>query len=244
MSDLELTILMPYLNEEETLKVCIEKALNFLKTNNVSGEVLIADNGSTDSSKAIAENCGARVIDVPAKGYGSALRAGMISSNGKYVIMGDSDDSYDFSDLMPFLTKLREGYDLVMGDRFAGGIEKGAMPFSHKYIGNPLLSFIGRLLFGSDIHDWHCGLRGYNVKTMKKIDPHSPGMEYASEMILRSIVNGIKITQVPTTLSKDGRSGRPHLRMIRDGWRHLSLLVSSRMHIDDLKIQNMTDKNE
>ena len=244
MESIELTILMPCLNEAETLKTCIEKAFRFLDNNAVYGEVLIADNGSTDSSRSIALTCGARIIDVPARGYGSALHAGMNNALGKYVIMGDSDDSYDFSDLMPFLSELRDGYELVMGNRFAGGIEKGAMPFSHRYIGNPALSFIGRMLFGSNIHDWHCGLRGYNVESMKRIDPCSPGMEYASEMVLKAIVNDLRITEVPTTLSKDGRSRRPHLRTIRDGWRHLVLLVSSKAHIDDLKVPDSHTENE
>ncbi|MBR3124885.1 MAG: glycosyltransferase family 2 protein [Mogibacterium sp.] len=231
MDGIELTILMPCLNEAETLEVCIKKALLFLEKNHVSGEVLIADNGSTDSSVLIAEKNGARVIEVPVKGYGSALRHGINSALGKYVIMGDADDSYDFFHLMPFLTKLREGYDLVMGNRFTGGIEKGAMPFSHRYIGNPVLSFIGRVLFGGNIRDWHCGLRGFNRQAILSLGLTSDGMEFASEMVLKALSSKLLTTEVPTTLKPDGRSRKPHLRTFRDGWRHLKLLVVSRIRI-------------
>ena len=194
MKDIELTILMPCLNEEETLEVCIKKAKKFLKKNKVSGEILIADNGSTDKSVSIALKNGARVINVKEKGYGSALIAGTKNAYGKYIIMGDSDDSYDFLNLEKFLDKLREGYDLVMGNRFAGGIEKGAMPFSHRYIGVPILSLIGRVFFHSKIYDFHCGLRGYNKKSILKLNLNCTGMEYASEMIVKSEINDLKIT--------------------------------------------------
>ena len=221
---MELTILMPCLNEEETLAICINKAKTFLIDNDIDGEILIADNGSTDSSKDIAIDNGARVINVDRKGYGSALIAGCNAAKGKYVIMGDADDSYDFTNLMPFVEKLREGYDLVMGNRFKGGIEPGAMPSLHKYIGNPILSFIGRLLYSSKIGDFHCGLRGYNKESIQKLNLHTTGMEYASEMVVSAEIANLKIIEVPTTLSKDGRSRPPHLRSWSDGWRHLKFL--------------------
>ena len=221
----ELTILMPCLNEAETLEVCIQKAQTFFKENNVNGEVLIADNGSTDGSQDIARRNGARVVDIPVKGYGAALIGGCNAALGEYVIMGDSDDSYDFLHLMPFVEKLREGYDLVMGNRFKGGIEKGAMPFSHRYIGNPVLSFIGRLFYSSKIKDFHCGLRGYNTERMRSLNLKTTGMEYASEMVVKSTMSDFKIAEVPTTLKKDGRSHPPHLNTWRDGWRHLKFLL-------------------
>ena len=229
---LELTILMPCLNEAKTLKTCIKKAQKSLKENNIDGEVLIADNGSTDGSQEIAKKCGARVIDVEVKGYGSALIEGTKNAYGKYIIMGDSDDSYDFSNIMPFLEKLREGFDLVMGNRFKGGIEKGAMPWSHKYIGTPILSFLGRLFYKSKIKDFNCGMRGYNRKSILKLDLKTTGMEYASEMIVQATLNKLKITEVPTTLKKDGRDRPPHLKSFRDGWRHLKfLLIYSPKHL-------------
>lgn len=222
---MELTILMPCLNESKTLKICIDKALRFLKENNIDGEVLIADNGSTDGSQEIAINAGARVVDIAEKGYGSALIGGCNNALGKYVIMGDSDDSYDFSNLMPFVEKLREGYELVMGNRFKGGIEKGAMPPLHKYLGNPVLSTIGRILYRSDIKDFHCGLRGYNKESIQKLNLRTTGMEYASEMVVQATLHKLKITEVPTTLKKDGRDRPPHLRSWSDGWRHLTFLL-------------------
>ena len=221
----ELTILMPCLNEAETLETCTGKVQTFLDENNVDGEILIVDNGSTDGSIDIATRNGARVISVETKGYGAALIAGCNAALGKYVIMADLDDSYDLLHLMPFVEKLREGYDLVMGNRFKGGIEKGAMPFSHRYIGNPLLSFIGRVFYSSKIGDFHCGLRGYNTEKMRSIDLETTGMEYASEMVVKSTLYGFKIAEVPTTLKKDGRSRAPHLHTWRDGWRHLKFLL-------------------
>lgn len=220
----EVTILMPCLNEAETLAVCIKKAKAFLTENHIDGEILIADNGSTDGSQEIAVSEGARVLNVTKKGYGSALISGCNAAVGKYVIMGDSDDSYDFYHLMPFVEKLREGYDLVMGNRFAGGIEDGAMPWLHRYIGNPVLSFVGRIFFKSSIKDFHCGLRGYNRESIAKLDLKTTGMEYASEMVVMSELCHLKIAEVPTTLKKDGRSRAPHLRSFHDGWRHLKFL--------------------
>lgn len=225
MKDLELTILMPCLNEEETLEKCIKKAKKFLERNNIKGEILIADNGSTDKSIAIAKKNKARVVNVETKGYGSALITGTKEAYGKYVIMGDSDDSYDFLNLESFVEKLREGYDLVIGNRFAGGIEKGAMPFLHKYIGNPVLSFLGRLFYNSKIKDFHCGLRGYNKERILDLNLKCEGMEYASEMIVKAELRNLKIAEVPTTLKKDGRSRKPHLRTFRDGFRHLKFLI-------------------
>ncbi len=222
---MELTILMPCLNESETLAVCIRKARKFLVENRIDGEVLISDNGSDDGSREIAAAEGARVVMTAERGYGSALIHGTREARGTYVIMGDSDDSYDFENLMPFLEKLREGYDLVMGDRFAGGIEKGAMPFSHQYIGNPVLSFFGRLFLHSKVHDFHCGLRGYNRESILALGLRTTGMEYASEMVVMAELNHLRIAEVPTTLKKDGRSGQPHLRSFRDGWRHLKFLL-------------------
>ncbi len=223
--NIELTILMPCLNEEETIGICIRKALSFLEEHKVSGEVLIADNGSTDNSKDIARNLGARVVDVKEKGYGSALMGGIRAAKGKFVIMGDSDDSYDFLNLMPFVSKLREGYDLVMGNRFKGGIARGAMPFLHRYLGNPVLTFIGRLFFRIGIRDFHCGLRGFRRDSILAIGLNTPGMEFASEMVVKSALSGLKIAEVPTTLSPDGRSRPPHLNTWRDGWRHLRFLL-------------------
>jgi len=222
---LELTILMPCLNEAETLAVCIEKAQSFLDRHNVSGEVLIADNGSTDGSQQIAKDHGARVVDIPERGYGSALIGGSNAAYGKYVIMGDADDSYDFTNLMPFLERLRTGDDLVMGNRFKGGIAKGAMPPLHRYLGNPVLSGLGRIFYKCPIKDFHCGLRGYNTERMRALGLRTTGMEYASEMVVQAVMNGYAISEVPTTLSPDGRSRSPHLRSWRDGWRHLKFLL-------------------
>lgn len=221
----ELTILMPCLNEAETLETCIKKAQTFLQENNVNGEILIADNGSTDGSREIAVAAGARVVPVAQKGYGAALIGGCEAALGEYVIMGDADDSYDFLHLMPFLEKLREGYDLVMGNRFKGGIQKGAMPPLHQYLGNPVLSFIGRLFYRSDIRDFHCGLRGYKRESILKLGLQTSGMEYASEMVVKATLYKLKITEVPTTLAPDGRSRAPHLRSFHDGWRHLKFLL-------------------
>ncbi|MCA3274099.1 MAG: glycosyltransferase family 2 protein [Roseomonas sp.] len=222
---LELTILMPCLNEAETLATCVQKALGYLARSGIAGEVLIADNGSTDGSQAIARGLGARVIAVPEKGYGAALIAGIAGARGRYVIMGDSDDSYDFSALDPFVSKLRDGYDLVMGNRFKGGIAPGAMPPLHRYLGNPVLSTIGRVFFGGPIRDFHCGLRGFSRAAIASLDLRAPGMEFASEMVVKATMRGLRITEVPTTLSPDGRSRPPHLRSWRDGWRHLRFLL-------------------
>lgn len=222
---LELSILMPCLDEAETLAICIDKAVSFLKRNNIVGEVIIADNGSTDGSQKIAEEHGARVQLVSERGYGSALIGGTKAAYGKYIIMGDADDSYDFENLMPFVEKLRDGYELVMGNRFKGGIMPKAMPPLHRYIGNPVLSGLGRLFYRSKIGDFHCGLRGYNRESIIGLDLKTTGMEYASEMVVKSTLNNLKITEVPTILSPDGRSRAPYLRSWSDGWRHLKFLL-------------------
>lgn len=222
---LELTILMPCLNEAETLGVCVDKAMAYLKRSGISGEVLIADNGSTDGSQAIATAGGARVVAVPERGYGAALKGGIAAARGRYIIMGDADDSYDFSRLDAFVERLRAGTDIVMGNRFQGGIGPGAMPFLHRYLGNPVLSFLGRLFFGIEVRDFHCGLRGFNTEAVRKLRLETSGMEFASEMVVRASLAGLSIVEVPTTLKKDGRSRPPHLKTWRDGWRHLRFLL-------------------
>ncbi len=223
--DVELTILMPCLNEAETIATCIDKAQGFLARSGVAGEILIADNGSSDGSVEYALARGARVIAVTERGYGAALRAGIAAARGRFVIMGDADDSYDFSRLELFLARLREGSDLVMGNRFAGGIAPGAMPFLHRYLGNPVLSLIGRMLFRSGIRDFHCGLRGLNRDAILALDLRTSGMEFASEMVVRAALNRLALAEVPTTLAVDGRSRPPHLRTWADGWRHLRFLL-------------------
>lgn len=225
MVDLELTILMPCLNEAETLAVCIGKALGFLARTGIRGEVLIADNGSTDGSQQIARDGGARVVDVAEKGYGAALMGGIEAARGRFVIMGDADDSYDFSRLDRFVDDLRRGNQLVMGNRFAGGIGPGAMPWHHRYIGNPVLSFLGRLFFKAAPSDFHCGLRGFDRDAILALNLRTTGMEFASEMLVKATMAGLTISEVPTTLRKDGRSRPPHLRSFRDGWRHLRFLL-------------------
>ncbi|GBD51189.1 glycosyltransferase [Microcystis aeruginosa NIES-298] len=222
---LELSIIMPCLNEAETLATCIGKARDYLERHKIAGEVLIADNGSSDGSQEIATNSGARVVPIPERGYGSALRGGIAAAKGQYIIMGDADDSYDFTNLSPFLEKLRQGYDLVMGNRFQGGIKPGAMPVLHKHLGNPVLTWLGRLFFGSPSGDFHCGLRGFSKQAIEQLNLRTTGMEFASEMVVKASLYGLKITEVPTTLSPDGRSRPPHLKTWRDGWRHLRFLL-------------------
>jgi len=221
----ELTILMPCLNEAETLARCIDKARAYLLRSNVTGEVLIADNGSTDGSQALAAAHGARVVAIASRGYGAALIGGIEAARGRFIIMGDSDDSYDFSDLDGFVAKLRQGFELVMGNRFAGGIKPGAMPPLHRYLGNPVLTSIGRLLFQSPSGDFHCGLRGFDRAAMLGLGLRATGMEFASEMVVKATVHRLRISEVPATLSPDGRSRPPHLRSWRDGWRHLRFLL-------------------
>ncbi len=222
---MELTVVMPCLNEAETVATCVRKAMGFLAESGISGEVLIADNGSTDGSQQLAQAEGARVVDVQEKGYGNALMGGIVAARGKYVIMGDADDSYDFTNLMPFVEELRKGADLVMGNRFKGGIAPGAMPPLHKYLGNPVLSFVGRLFFRSHIGDFHCGLRGFSRDSVMALNLQATGMEFASEMVVKATLAKQHITEVPTTLAKDGRTRAPHLHTWRDGWRHLRFLL-------------------
>src|ERR1051326_9078758 len=222
---IELSVVMPCLNEAETLPTCIRKAKKALHQLGIRGEIIIADNGSSDGSPEIAASLDARVIHVAEKGYGSALMGGIKAARGKYIIMGDADDSYDFTNLRPFVEKLRAGYDLVMGNRFKGGIAPNAMPPLHRYLGNPVLTGIGRIFFRSPCGDFHCGLRGFNRAAIQRLDLRTRGMEFASETVVKASLHGLRITEVPTTLSVDGRNRPPHLRSWRDGWRHLRFLL-------------------
>jgi len=224
-ASIEFTILMPCLNEAETIGSCISKANTYISNNRLEAEVLIADNGSSDGSQSIARELNARVIEVPERGYGSALQEGIKAARGRHIIMGDADDSYDFSALDPFVERLRQGCDLVMGNRFRGGIAPGAMPPMHRYFGNPVLTGIGRLFFRGSVGDFHCGLRGFNKEAIDRLDLQAAGMEFASEMVVKASLVGYEIAEVPTTLSPDGRSRPPHLRSWRDGWRHLRFLL-------------------
>jgi glycosyltransferase involved in cell wall biosynthesis len=221
----ELSIVIPCLNEVNTLGICVEKAQRFMMENDVAGEIIVGDNGSTDGSQDLARNLGVRVIDVESRGYGYALQGGIEAARGTYVIMGDADDSYDFYHLEGFVEKLREGYDLVMGNRFKGGIAEGAMPFMHQYLGNPAISLIGRTFFRSRIGDFYCGLRGFRRDTYDRLNIKSGGMEFAIEMVVKSRLLDMKTVEIPTTLSQDGRGRRPHLRTWQDGWRTLKFLL-------------------
>jgi len=223
--DMELSIVLPCLNEEETLESCIRTAQAMLERHGIEGEVIVADNGSTDSSPEIARRLGARLVEVAEPGYGSALMGGIAAAHGEYVAMGDADCSYDFGSLGPFVDKLREGHELVVGNRFQGGIAPGAMPPLHRYLGNPVLSGIGRLFFSSPCGDFHCGLRAFRKDSVMALDLQTTGMEFASEMVVKATLRNLRITEVPTTLSPDGRSRPPHLRSWRDGWRHLRFLL-------------------
>ena len=224
-ADLELTILMPCLNEAETIGTCIRKAQAFLARKGVAGEVLVSDNGSTDGSREIVRLHGARLVNAPIRGYGGALLGGIEAARGRYVVMGDADDSYDFSSLDEYLDQLRSGADLVMGNRFQGGIAPKAMPFLHRYFGNPALSFLGRLFFKVSVGDFHCGLRAFNAESIRNLELRATGMEFASEMVVRGALSGLRIVEVPTLLKPDGRSRAPHLKTWRDGWRHLKFLL-------------------
>lgn len=225
LQDVELTILMPCLNEAETIAVCIRKASTYFERAGVTGEILVSDNGSTDGSIEIATREGARVVHAPIAGYGGALVCGIAAARGRYVIMGDADDSYDFSNLSAFVDALRGGADLVMGNRFKGEIRPGAMPLLHRYLGNPVLSAVGRLFFRTPIGDFHCGLRGFKRDAILDLGLRTTGMEFASEMVVAASLNRLVIREVPTVLAKDGRSRPPHLRTWRDGWRHLRFLM-------------------
>lgn len=223
--DIELSVVMPCLDERATVGICVKKALDTMNRHGIRGEVIVADNGSTDGSRQIAEKCGARVVPIETRGYGSALRGGIAAARGRFVLMGDADDSYDFTQLHTFVNKLREGYELVMGNRFQGGILPGAMPPLHRYLGNPVLTAIGRLFFKSPVGDFHCGLRAFRKDSIERLGLRTLGMEFASEMVVKATAFGLRVTEIPTTLSPDGRDRASHLRTWRDGWRHLRFLL-------------------
>lgn len=223
--NIQISVVMPCLNESATVGTCVTKALETMRRHGIQGEVVVADNGSTDGSQQIAANQGARVVPVETRGYGSALRAGITAARGEFILMGDADDSYDFSQLPAFLRKLEEGYDLVMGNRFLGEILPGAMPPLHRYLGNPVLTGLGRLFFKSPLGDFHCGLRAFRKDAIERLQLRTLGMEFASEMIVKAATFGLRVTEIPTTLSPDGRNRASHLRTWHDGWRHLRFLL-------------------
>jgi glycosyltransferase involved in cell wall biosynthesis len=225
LSRLDLSVVMPCLNERLTLATCVKKAQTTIERLGIRGEVIVADNGSTDGSQAIATELGARVVPVETRGYGSAVRAGIAAARGRLVVMGDSDDSYDFTQLGDFVAKLNEGYDLVMGNRFWGGVRPGAMPFLHRYVGNPGLSWLGRLFFNCPVGDFHCGLRAFRKEAIEVLDLRAEGMEFASEMVVKAALFRLRVAEIPTVLSPDGRDRPPNLRTWRDGWRHLRFLL-------------------
>jgi glycosyltransferase involved in cell wall biosynthesis len=227
---MEFTILMPCLDEALTVQSCIQKASAYLKSKGIVGEILVADNGSTDGSQSLARAAGARVIEIKDKGYGAALIGGIEAAKGRFVIMGDADESYNFNDLDGFVDRLRNGFKLVIGNRFQGGILPGAMPLLNRYLGNPALSFLGRLLFSSNIRDFHCGMRGFDRQAILELNLRAPGMEFASEMVVKASLAQLSIAEVPTTLSPDGRQRAPHLRPWRDGWRHLRFMLLRSPH--------------
>jgi glycosyltransferase involved in cell wall biosynthesis len=222
---LELSVVMPCLDEAATVGVCVQKAMQALEHHGIRGEVIVADNGSTDGSRELARACGARVVPIERRGYGSALQGGIAAARGRYVLMGDADDTYDFSQLGEFVAKLREGFDLVMGNRFRGAILPGAMPPLHRYLGNPVLSGLGRLFFKSPVGDFHCGLRAFRKEAIEQLGLRTLGMEFASEMVVKASAFGLRVTEIPTTLAPDRRERPPHLRTWRDGWRHLRFLL-------------------
>ena len=222
---LEVSIVMPCLNEAETLAGCIREAQAAIAKHALSAEIIVADNGSTDGSIEIAEHLGARVVKIAPRGYGSALAGGIAAAAGRYVVMADSDLSYDFGAIYPFIERLRTGVDVVMGNRFQGRIEPGAMPWSHRWIGNPVLSWLGRLFFDSRVGDFHCGLRAFNRRAINRLGLRTTGMEFASEMVVKASLHGLRIVELPTILRKDGRSRPPHLKTWQDGWRHLRFML-------------------
>jgi glycosyltransferase involved in cell wall biosynthesis len=221
----ELSVVMPCLDEAATVGICVKKAIDALERHGIRGEVIVADNGSTDGSQQIARDFGARVVPVERRGYGSALQSGIAAAHGRFVLMGDADDTYDFSQLHEFVAKLREGYDLVMGNRFRGKILPGAMPALHRYLGNPVLTGLGRLFFKSPVGDFHCGLRAFRKDAIERLGLRTLGMEFASEMVVKATAFGLRVTEIPTTLAPDRRDRAPHLRTWRDGWRHLRFLL-------------------
>ena len=222
---LELSVVMPCLNEAATVGVCVKKAVDALERHGIRGEVIVADNGSSDGSQELAKDAGARVVPVERRGYGSALQGGIAAARGRFVLMGDADDTYDFSQVGEFVEKLRDGYDLVMGNRFWGVIQPGAMPPLHRYLGNPVLTGLGRLFFKSPVGDFHCGLRGFRKEAIERLGLRTQGMEFASEMVVKATAFGLRVTEIPTTLSPDRQERAPHLRTWRDGWRHLRFLL-------------------
>lgn len=224
-SPVELSIVMPCLNEAATIGGCVSEAIATLRNEKIDGEVIVADNGSADGSQEIARRLGARVLDVPEKGYGRALQAGIAAARGRYVLMGDADGSYDFTHATRYLDPLRSGWELVMGNRFAGGIQRGAMPWKNRYVGNPLLSGLGRLFFRCPVRDFHCGLRAFSKAAIERLELRTGGMEFASEMVIKATLAGLRTTEIPTVLRRDGRNRAPHLRPWRDGWRHLRFML-------------------
>jgi glycosyltransferase involved in cell wall biosynthesis len=222
---LELSVVIPCLNESLTIRGCVREALDAMAAAGIAGEVVVADNGSTDGSQALATQTGARVVPIAIKGYGNALRGGIEAAAGRFVLMGDADGSYNFGHLPRFVERLRAGADLVMGNRFLGGIEPGAMPWKNRHVGNPILSFVGRLFFRTPIGDFHCGLRAFSAEAYRRMDLRTTGMELASEMVIKSVLLGLRVEEVPTVLRKDGRDRPPHLRPWRDGWRHLRFML-------------------
>jgi glycosyltransferase involved in cell wall biosynthesis len=222
---LDVSVVMPCLNEAKTIVTCIEKAHQALRNSGLSYEIVVGDNGSSDGSQRLAEAHGARVIDVPRRGYGQAYQGAIASARGRVIVMGDSDDSYDFLSIRPFIDKVNEGHDLVMGSRFKGTIEPGAMPLHHRYIGNPVLTGILNLLFRAGISDAHCGMRAFTRTAYERMRLKASGMEFASEMVMRAAQEGLSIAEIPTDLKKDGRDRPPHLRSFRDGWRHLRFML-------------------
>lgn len=221
----ELSVVMPCLNEARTITGCVREAMDALAASGIAGEVVVADNGSTDGSQDLATQAGARVVPIAAKGYGNALRGGIAAARGRFILMGDADGSYDFSHLPRFVERLRAGADLVMGNRFRGGIQPGAMPWKNRHIGNPVLSFVGRLFFRTGIGDFHCGLRAFTTDAYRRMDLRTTGMELASEIVIKSVLFGLRVEEVPIVLRKDGRDRPPHLRPWRDGWRHLRFML-------------------
>ena len=223
--DVELTVLIPCLNEEKTIGICIDKINKLFNDYKITGEILVVDNNSIDNSSKIAKSKGARVIFLKEKGYGNALKYGFLNANGEYIIFADADNSYNFSEIYPFIESLRNNYDFVIGNRYGGKIEKGAMPFSHRYIGTPIISFLGNFLYKANIKDYNCGLRGIKRQVANEIKLESSGMEFASEMIIKIVKGKYKINQIPINLYKDGRNAKSHLNTIRDGFRHVKILI-------------------
>ena len=237
----DVSVVMPCLDEVETIGGCIKECLETFTLANLRGEIVVGDNCSTDGSQNVSQSMGARVIPVPQRGYGAAILAAIHASTAEYVVMGDSDGSYDFSQIPVFLTRLYDGDELVVGDRFSGGIEPGAMPWLHRTIGNPFLSKIGRILFHSEVRDFHCGIRAFRRDAILKLGLRCPGMEFASEMIVKSALAGLRIGQVPARLRKDGRSRPPHLRPWRDGWRHLRYMLNERIACAKVRQSSITN---